>query len=148
MRPLFGEYPCKVDPKGRFLFPAALLRLLPEDERTHFVINAGLDPCLVLYPLKIWETELQKIYSLNQFVARNRTFARRFQNGATPVDIDGQNRILIPRRLAMDAGIDKDVLLFGSFDRIEIWSQERYSDWLAQQTDDPAELADSIMNQT
>lgn len=146
MRPLYGEYPCKVDPKGRFLMPAALLRQLPEDERAHFVMNKGLDPCLVLYPLKIWEAELNRIYSLNQFVERNRTFARRFQNGATPVEIDGQNRILVPRRLALEAGIDKDALLFGAFDRIEIWSQARYEEWLAQQTDDPAALADQVMN--
>lgn len=122
------------------------MKLLPEDERSQFVINIGLDPCLVLYPLRVWEAELKKIYSLNQFVARNRTFARRFQNGATPVEVDGQNRILIPRRLAVEAAIEKDILLFGSFDRIEIWSQERYDDWLAQQTEDPAVLADQIMN--
>ena len=146
VRPLYGEYPCKIDPKGRFLVPAALLKLLPEEERTQFVLNKGLDHCLVLYPYKIWEQELEKVYSRNQFIAKNRAFARQFQNGASPAEIDAQNRILIPKRLAQQAGIDKDLVLFGSFDRIEIWSTAQYESWLESQTLDPAELADEIMN--
>lgn len=145
MAPLFGEFECKVDAKGRFLLPAALLRQLPEGEQQEFVINRGLDNCLVLYPIKVWEAELVKIMSLNQFVKENRDFARKFQAGATPLTLDSAKRVLVPRRLAEWAGIDKDTVLIGAMDKVEIWATERYTNWLNNESAPLEHLAEQVM---
>jgi len=145
MRPIFGEYECRLDAKGRFLFPSALLSLLSVEDQHTFVINRGLDPCLVMFPYKIWEAELQKIYAKNQFVEKNRSFARMFQNGAQAVELDGQKRILIPKKLLDHAKMDKDILLIGSYDRIELWSSEVYEKWLQENDGKLVQWSEEVM---
>lgn len=145
MKPLYGEYECKVDAKGRFLFPAALLKQLPEDDRSAFVLNKGMDKCLCLFPEAVWEAELQKIYARNRYQEKNRAFARMFQSGATPTAPDAQNRILIPKRLAAYAEIESKIVLFGAFDRIEIWDAAVYENWLASQDYNLKDLSEEVM---
>ncbi len=144
MRPIYGEYECKVDAKGRFLFPSALMKLLPENQ-SEFVINRGLDPCLVIFPLEVWESELKEIFSRNQFIEKNRNFARLFQNGATPVTLDNQNRVLIPKRLLEQGEIKSDLILIGSYDRIELWSKEKYEKWLDSHQNELPQLSEEVM---
>ena len=111
MKPIYGEYDCRLDAKGRFLLPSALKKQLPEKEQEEFVINRGIDKCLVLYPVSVWENELKKIYSRNQFVGKNRAFARKYLNGATRIELDNSSRVLIPKRLGEHAGITQDIVL-------------------------------------
>lgn len=145
MKPIYGEYECKLDDKARFVLPAALKKQLPKDEQREFVLNRGLDNCLVLYPLKVWEAEVSRIYAKNQFVGRNRAFARKFMNGATPVELDSNARILIPKRLAEFAGIEKDVVLVAAFNRIEIWDKARYEAWIGDENIDMEKLSEEVM---
>lgn len=145
MRPIFGEYECKIDSKGRFVLPSGLRKQLPKENQGEFVINRGLDDCLVLYPIDVWERELKRIHSQNQYVAANRAFARKFMNGATPVELDSNGRVLVPKRLAGHAGLEKEVVLVASFDRIEIWGKEVYEKWLASDKWDMETLSEQVM---
>ncbi len=144
-KPLFGEYECKVDSKGRFLFPSVLLSFFSEEEQNEFVINKGMDSCLVLYPQQVWEREIEKIYSKNQFLEKNRTFARMFQSGAQPVHLDNQKRILIPKKLLESSEIQNDIVLIGAYDRIEIWSKEKFENWLNAHQQDFTTLSEEVM---
>ncbi|HHG83287.1 MAG TPA: division/cell wall cluster transcriptional repressor MraZ [Bacteroidetes bacterium] len=145
MRPIFGEYECKIDAKGRFVLPSGLRKQLPEDEQKEFVINRGLDQCLVLYPIKVWERELSKIHARNQYVAKNRAFARKFQNGAKPVEIDNAGRVLVPKQLSGYAGVSKELVLVASFDRIEIWDKLVYDAWQSDEQWDMETLSEEVM---
>lgn len=144
-KPLFGEYECKVDSKGRFLFPSTLLSFFTEEEQKDFVINKGMDSCLVLYPIQVWEKEIEKIYSKNQFLEKNRAFARMFQSGAQPVHLDNQKRILIPKKLLETAEIQNDIVLIGAYDRIEIWSKEKFESWLNTHQQEFTNLSEEVM---
>lgn len=145
MRPIFGEYECKIDAKGRFVLPSGLRKQLPEEDQKEFVINRGLDQCLVLYPITIWDRELKRIHSRNQYVAKNRAFARKFMNGATPVEIDSAGRVLVPKRLAGHAELQSELLLVASFDRIEIWDKKVYDEWQADDQWDMEKLSEEVM---
>lgn len=145
MRPIYGEYECRLDSKGRFALPSGLKKQLPDDQQKEFVLNRGLDECLVLYPVKIWEGELAKIHSKNQYVAKNRAFARMFMNGATPLELDGSNRVLIPKRLAAHAKINQDIVVVAAFDRIEIWDKATYEGWLGSGQYDMEALSEEVM---
>jgi MraZ protein len=134
-----------MDSKGRFVFPSGLKKQLPDDQQKEFVLNRGLDECLVLYPVKIWEAELKNIHSKNQYLAKNRAFARMFQSGALPVELDSSNRVLIPKRLAAHAKIDQDLIVVASFDRIEIWDKATYEAWLASGQYDMEALSEEVM---
>lgn len=145
MRPIFGEFECKIDSKGRFALPSGLKKQLPEEEQVEFVINRGLDECLVLYPRKVWEAELEKIYARNQYSAKNRAFARKFMNGAKPLELDGSSRVLVPKQLMSHAALKKELVLVASFDRIEIWDKEVYDKWLASDKWDMEALSEEVM---
>lgn len=145
MKPLIGEFDCKLDAKGRFLMPAGLRRQLPEDQQSDFVVNRGLDKCLVLYPIQVWETELERIQSKNQFVSKNRAFTRMFLNGATPLSLDSSDRALLPKRLMDYADLSKDIILIAQIDKIEIWDSAAYQAWLEAPGFDFEQLAEEVM---
>lgn len=145
MLTLIGEYDCKLDSKGRFLMPAGLRKQLPEDQQNEFIVNRGLDKCLVLYPISVWEQELERIQSRNQYVRKNRAFTRMFLNGATRVELDSSGRVLLPKRLMEYAGLDKDLMLVPQIDKVEIWDLAAYDKWMQDPEYDFEKLAEEVM---
>lgn len=146
MKPLIGEYRCKLDAKGRFLLPTKLRKQFPEEEQAQFVINRGIEKCLVLHPQKVWEAQIEKIFSKNQFIERNRRFARRFTNGATEIELDGSARINLPKRLMEYAGMEKEIILVAQYNKVEIWDQQSYDAMMDMDDDDDiAMLAEEVM---
>jgi MraZ protein len=123
-----GEFDCKVDAKGRMMVPAGLLKQFAPAIREKFVINRNVfQKCLVLYPMDAWDEIVKDLSRLNKFIKENDDFIRQYNNGATQVEIDNTNRLLLPKRLLDYAGIDKDVVLTAQLNKIEIWSAEKYN---------------------
>lgn len=146
MKPLIGEYDCKLDAKGRFLVPSGLRKQLPEGQQDAFVVNKGLDDCLVLYPQEVWEKEMRMLQSRNRFEKKSRAFLRMFLNGATEVSLDSNGRALIPKRLAEQVGLEKEIVLVAQIDKVEIWDRARYDEWMANPDFDFSELAEEVMS--
>lgn len=142
---LLGEYDCKLDAKGRLMFPAGLKKQLQDVVHEGFVVNRDMfDKCLVVYPLREWQTVSSEIGKLNRFVAKNVKFIRKFNNGATRVELDSAGRMLIPASLSEFAGLDKEVKVAGNGDRIEVWSKANYEAMLAEDID-MAALSEEVM---
>jgi MraZ protein len=129
-----GEYEVTVDAKGRFLLPAAIKKKLPDDSAGQFVINRGFEKCLTLYPIGTWEPIMEGISKLNDFDPKVREFRRYFFNGATELELDSAGRLLIPPNLRDHANIDKDVVLVGSIQKIEIWDKKNYREFFDSMT--------------
>jgi MraZ protein len=124
---LLGEYDCKVDAKGRFLFPAGLKKQLGDAVDLGFVINADMhEDCLVVYPQPVWDDVSSQVMKLNRFVKKNAMFIRRFTNGATVVNFDASSRIQLPKALSERIAMSKDIKVVGSGDRVEIWSKDKF----------------------
>ena len=121
-----GEYEATLDAKGRFLLPAGFKKQLPEGGAEHFVVNRGLEKCLSLYPMKSWKPIFSDISNLNDFDPKVRQFRRYFLNGATQVELDTANRILLPKNLLDHAGLEKDIVLVSAVNKIEIWDKNKY----------------------
>lgn len=142
---LLGEYDCKLDAKGRLMMPSGLKKQLQDVVREGFVINRDLfEKCLVLYPMKEWKRVSAEIGTLNRFVRKNVLFIRRFNNGATQVDVDSNGRILIPSSLSAYAEMKKELKVIGNGDRIELWSKENYEAMLSEDID-MASLSEEVM---
>lgn len=142
---LLGEYDCKLDAKGRMMFPAGLKKQLQDVLHEGFVINRDLfDKCLVIYPDREWKLVSAKIGELNRFVAKNVQFIRRFNNGATRVELDSAGRMLIPSSLSAYADLDKEVKVTGNGERIEIWNKANYEKMLDEDVD-MAALSEEVM---
>ncbi|MGE9616182.1 MAG: division/cell wall cluster transcriptional repressor MraZ [Solitalea-like symbiont of Acarus siro] len=140
-----GEYECKVDVKGRIILPSNLKIQLPEEEKGKFVVNRGFEQCLVLYPFNEWLKLSSKINSLNFFNKKNRDFARYFFRGATELNMDNNNRILIPKNLTGYAKISMETVLFAYNHKVEIWDKKTYNDLLNAEPEDFSTLAEEVM---
>ena len=119
-----GEYNHIIYAKGRLIIPARFRELLGEE----FILTKGLDGCLSIYPMDAWEAFETKLRALPLTNKNARTFTRFFVAGATNCELDRQGRILVPQTLREFAGLEKEVVLTGNLDRIEIWSKEKWSE--------------------
>ncbi|MDP2386139.1 MAG: division/cell wall cluster transcriptional repressor MraZ [Bacteroidota bacterium] len=133
MASLIGEFDCKVDAKGRFMFPVNLKKQLEDAFEKGFVINRNLhQKCLVLYPVAEWEKLNKKLSKLNRLIKANDVFVRKFAGGATSCDADNAGRILLPKALNDYADIKSDIKILGSNNVIEIWDKKMYEEFLNQ----------------
>lgn len=133
-----GQYECRIDAKGRMKLPAGLLRQIPEQTRTQYVVNKGLDGCLVLYPQAAWELLTEKLNKLNYFNPKHREFQRVFYKMAVMAELDTAERLLIPKRLAETVGISDEVVILAYGNNIEIWPKAKFD---AMQDPDPEDLS-------
>ncbi|TXC78882.1 division/cell wall cluster transcriptional repressor MraZ [Luteibaculum oceani] len=142
---LLGEYQCKLDAKGRLGLPSGLRKQLGEAEKMGFVLNRDIfEACLVLYPSEEWKKISKQVAGLNRFVKKNAMFIRRFNNGATPVELDASARINMPPRLMEYAGLEKEVIVIGNGERIEIWDKAKYESFMDEDVDF-ASLSEEVM---
>jgi MraZ protein len=141
-----GEYECKVDPKGRVMLPAGLKKQISPAAQEKFVLNRGFEKHLNLYPMDEWQRISAEVNKLNLFVAKNREFLRRFNNGATELELDNTSRFLIPKKMMEYAGIEKDIVLFAYSNRIEVWSKQAYDKLMTEEAgEDFSSLAEEVM---
>ena len=117
-----SEYNHTLDTKGRLIIPAKFREVLGEE----FVISKGMDGCLFVYANDDWNAFEQKLTSLPLINKEARQFARFFLAGAATVEVDKQGRILLPVVLREYAGIEKDVVSVGVFNRVEIWDKDTF----------------------
>ena len=125
---LTGEFNHSIDTKGRLIIPSKLRESLGE----HFVITKGLDGCLFLYPDNEWEAFEDKLRTLPLTNKKARDFKRFFLGSATEGELDKQGRVLISASLRSYANLEKEVVLVGLIDKVEIWSKDA---WDARTTD-------------
>lgn len=133
-----GEYNHSIDTKGRLIIPSRFRDELGDE----FVVTKGLDGCLFVFPQNEWQAFEEKLKTLPLTNKSARQFARFFVAGATPCELDKQGRILLPGTLREFAGLEKDVVLTGMLNRIEIWSKEK---WIENNScDDMDDIAEQM----
>lgn len=146
MTNLIGTYECKVDSKGRIMLASSLKKQLTDVLQEGFVLKRSVfQPCLELYSIAEWNILMQKINGLNRFVKKNNDFIRRFTAGVKIVELDSNDRLLIPKDLCVFAGISKDVVLSSSLNIIEIWDKDNYEKAIDDAAVDFAVLAEEVM---
>ena len=121
---LTGEYIHSIDSKGRLIVPSKFREILGDD----FVITKGLDGCLFLYPVDEWKIFEKKLRTLPLTNKNARTFTRFFLGSAVDGTLDKQGRVLISSALRTFAGLDKEVVLVGVLERVEIWDKAKWDE--------------------
>ncbi len=114
---LLGEYRHNLDVKGRMAIPAKFRDKLAAGA----IITRGIDSCLFVFANAEWDALAKKLIALPLAQANSRAFVRLMLSGATDVEIDSQGRILIPDYLRKYAGLKKEVVVTGLYNRVEIW---------------------------
>ena len=115
-----GQFSHSIDAKGRLFIPASLRKELGQT----FHVTVGQDHCLSVYSDESWAAFMARLKELsyNEVKKLRALFAY-----AADCEPDSQGRILIPAKLREYAGLTKEVVVVGSFDRAEIWSAERWA---------------------
>ncbi len=144
-----GEYAYSLDSKGRVNVPAKFRQSLSEDSENTFVITRGVDPCIWVYPLSHWKEIESNLRNLSSISKIHRTFVRNTARYASPSTYDKQGRITLTPSLIEYADLDKDALIIGMINKMEIWNPDRLDETDQQNMEiDPAaydDLADKII---
>lgn len=133
MATFLSEYECRIDPKGRFLFPADALKKLSDlEQKSPFVVLKGLGTELRLYTFDDFTKYVaSKLEDLNPWDEDDMAFKAMLLDGQTTLALDPSNRMLLSNRLRSYAKLDKDVLLKGMGSYIEIWNPAEYDKHIA-----------------
>ncbi|WP_307480608.1 division/cell wall cluster transcriptional repressor MraZ [Cytobacillus purgationiresistens] len=136
-----GEYHHNVDTKGRLIVPSKFRENLGET----FVLTRGLDQCLFGYPMSEWKEMEIKLKALPLTKKDARSFTRFFFSGATECEIDKQGRVNITSPLLQYAKLEKECVVLGVSNRIEIWSRNLWEEYFAGSEESFAEIAENMI---
>ncbi|WP_138493226.1 division/cell wall cluster transcriptional repressor MraZ [Paenibacillus pinistramenti] len=137
-----GEFQHSIDDKGRITIPAKFRDSLG----TSFVVTRGLDHCLFVYPQSEWEVLENKLKALPLMKSDARAFTRFFFSGATECEWDKQGRVNIPANLREYAKLEKDCVVLGVSNRVEIWNRETWHQYFDQSEDTFTEIAEKLVD--
>lgn len=134
-----GQYSHNIDVKGRLAVPSKF-----RNEIKKAVVTKGLDNCLFLYPKKEWEKLAGKLAALPIGRANTRAFARLMLAGAMDVDLDGQGRIILPDYLRKYAGLRKNAIIAGLYNRLEIWDEAKWDQYKSATEKNSVDIAEAL----
>lgn len=135
-----GEYRHNIDAKGRVAIPAKFRNKLSGGT----IVTRGIDHCLFAFSPEDWEKLAEKLIALPMTQANSRAFSRLMLAGAVKCEIDSQGRVLIPDYLRKYAGLGKDVVVAGLYNRIEIWNSTDWDDYKSQTESESESIAEKM----
>lgn len=137
---LIGEYHHSIDDKKRLIIPAKFREQLGNE----FIITRGIENCLFAYSTANWEKIVQKLESLPFTKKDARQFTRFFLSGATIAEFDKQGRIVITQPLIDYANIEKECVIIGTGDRLEIWDSTAWNQFFNSAKDNMSDIAENL----
>ena len=119
-----GEFQHSLDAKGRVILPVRFRAQLEGGA----VMARALDGCLAVYPVVEFDRVARKLREARERGPRERQAARTFFAGAAEITPDKQGRVAVPQHLREYAHLDREVMVAGSFDHIEIWDAQMFAE--------------------
>ncbi|MEE3112858.1 MAG: division/cell wall cluster transcriptional repressor MraZ [Bacteroidota bacterium] len=142
-----SEHECKLDAKGRLVLPSRLKSVLPEASKKSIIIRKGFEPNLIIYPLHEFQNIYTRINSLNEFSSEQRKLKRNLFSSISQVDLDSNGRFLLPKSMISHTGLEKDVILVGMGNVIELWSPDNYKKYLINDANEFSKLAQKYLDE-
>ncbi len=137
-----GEYHHSIDEKKRIIIPSRFR----EELKDTFVITRGIENCLFIYSLEEWKKITDKLETLPFTKKDARQFIRFFLSGATEAQFDKQGRIVITTPLLEYAKIEKDCVIIGAGERLEIWSENAWNNFFNEASTNMSDIAENLFN--
>ena len=137
---LIGEYNHNIDTKGRLIIPSKFREELGDN----FIITKGFDNCLFVFPENEWKEFGDKLAQLPMSQKNARAMTRFFFGSAVEGDLDKQGRVLLSSALRSHAGLEKEVVLVGTRNRVEIWDKARWDADNAENCENMEEITENL----
>jgi len=128
VEPFIGEHPHSLDAKGRLILPAKFRASLEAGA----VVGMGKKGCLAVYTPTVWERVAATAQEMARQDDEKLTAARAFFALAQPIVPDKQGRVAIAPHLRDYADLQREVIVAGALDRIEIWNAARWREERSQ----------------
>lgn len=135
-----GEYEHNLDDKGRLAIPAKFRN----DLMGGLVVTHGLDNCLFVYTMEAWKELAKKLSSMSFTQKDKRSFNRLMFAGAVDFVLDSQGRIVLPESLRRYAGLKKEAVITGVYDRLEIWDKATWEKYRVEMEATSTEIAERL----
>jgi MraZ protein len=142
-----SEYESKLDSKGRLVLPSRIKSQLPSGEGNELVIRRGFEPCLIIYPMVEFKKVFSKISGLSEFNEEYRKLQRNFFSGTATVELDANGRFVIPKNMLSYAQLEKDIVLVGMGNKVEVWNPSTYEKHLIKDTSELSKLAEKYLTE-
>lgn len=142
----YGEYIHGIDQKGRLILPSRFRDAAKDNNIEKFFVTRGLDKCIFMFSEYEWRIQEQKFKNLSFTKQEARTFNRMFFSRTVDVVPNGQKRFIIPPYLKEFAGINKEVILIGVSNRIEIWDRGTWKNFFDQSNNVFEQTAEKMMD--
>lgn len=139
-----GTHTPRLDEKGRLFLPAKFRDELSEG----LVVTRGQEHCLYVWPtdeFRAFTTGLRKDSVTNR---KNRDFMRMLFAGASAESADRQGRVTLPPQLRSYAGLERDCVVIGAYNRVEIWDAEAWQRYTDEQEEAYANWSEEVLADT
>ncbi len=135
-----GEFQHSLDAKGRIILPVKFRDALADG----LVVTKGMEKCLFIFSRSEWPHLQDKVQSLPLAKRDARQFSRFFFGGATEEELDKQGRVLIPEHLRQYAELNRDVVIVGVSNRLEVWNKENWEAYVKEAESSYVEIAEEL----
>ena len=139
---LTGTFVRSVDDKLRIALPKRLRDALAVDENSHLYIAPGTDGSLAIYREDALAAMAARLAAASPTQQDVRAFNRLFYAQAERVELDAQGRMRVPPALAQLAALEREAVLLGVHDHLELWDRSRWEAYLAARSTHYDEIAE------
>lgn len=135
-----GEYHYNLDDKNRIFIPTDF----KNEIGSQLIINRGIESCLYIYTIDEWSKIVNKLNNLSFTKKKNREFNRMFMSGAFKKDLDSKGRIILDKVLLEHSLLDKECVIIGVGERIEIWSKNEWNKYYEDKKESLDQISEEI----
>ena len=132
-----GEHERLLDEKGRLVLPPNFRRHLQD---AAFIAKSLEAPCLMVYSAEEIEKVAERLIEQVQGKKVTADAQRRWSASISEVKTDTQGRIAIPTKLRNEIGLEREAVLIGVINRLEIWIP---NEWNRIEGEPESELTES-----
>jgi MraZ protein len=131
-----GHFDYSLDAKNRLNIPPKFRAAFSGG----VVLAKALEPCVAVWTPEAFERHTDAFLAgLNPLSAERRKLTRFFAGGSFDSELDSAGRVTLNAPLIGHGGIEKDVVLVGVIDHLQVWDRGK---WEADQTDLNAEIVE------
>jgi MraZ protein len=118
-----GHYEHSLDAKKRLSIPAKFRAAFSGG----VVLSMDADPCIAVWTADAHEETIESsLAELNRLSSRRKQLQRFFQANSFDLELDAAGRVTLPPPLVAHAGVEKEVVVLGVGDHLEVWDRERW----------------------
>ncbi|MFZ5437795.1 MAG: division/cell wall cluster transcriptional repressor MraZ [Patescibacteria group bacterium] len=135
-----GTYYHTLEEQGRVSLPKTF-RSISEN----WIVTRGLDGGLFIFTADSFQEKLTKIAENHVFTKKaHRDFVRLMTNEAQAIEVDNNGRVNLPDYLIKFAHLNKDLVIVGSLDYLEVWDRDLYHQYVDQLETNAEEIAEKV----